>query len=58
MSICLLVFPSLIQSSLIPTFFTHYIQVAPSTAPLKLEDCDPKSSKFQKTIQSHDNSKI
>ena len=58
MSICLLVFPSLIQSSLVPTFFTHYLQVVPSTAPLKLEDCDPKSSKFQKTIWSHGNSKI
>ena len=58
MSICLLVFPSLIQSSLVPTFFTHYLQVVPSTAPLKLEDCDPRSSKFQKTIWSHGNSKI
>ena len=58
MSICLLVFPSLIQSSLIPTFFIHYIKVVPSTAPLKLEDCDPKYPKFQKTIRSHGNSKI
>ena len=54
----LLISPSLIQSSLIPTFFTHYIQVVPSTACLKLEDCDPKFSKFQKTIRSHGNSKI